>query len=89
MARAVWKYTLGPLHNSLAVPAGAQFLYATAQKGDVVAYALVDVDTEDQEIRVLHVVGTGHEELPDRELRPLGVALLGGGSLMFHVFEVL
>lgn len=89
MARTVWKYELGPLLNEINTPAGAQFIYATAQHGGVVAYALLDPSETETETHALFVVGTGEDELPDRDvhLRPLGVVILSGGALMFHVFE--
>ena len=86
--RAVWKYELSPLENRIAVPLGAQWLYAVAQRDTVVAYALVDPDENTREINRLWVVGTGHAELPAGLLRPLGVAVLEDGLLMFHVFLV-
>lgn len=90
MSRVVWKYVLAPDANDIQVPAGARFLYATEQLNDVVAYALVEPDQPVRETRRLWVVGTGSDagDLPDGELRPLGVARLAGGLLMFHVFEV-
>lgn len=88
MRRAVWKFELGPLLNLIHVEPGAEVLYATAQYGAVVVYVLVDPTIDAREPRSILVVGTGHDEV-EGNVRPLGVASLHSGALMFHVFEVL
>lgn len=85
MERAVWKYSLQPGMNDLAVPTGAKFLYATAQYDTGVVYALVDPEAKTEMRRVL-VVGTGQGGVP-AGWQPLGLIALAGGNLMFHAFE--
>lgn len=83
----VWKYTLLAADlQRIEMPAGAQILHVAEQHGELCMWALVDPD----EPPVAHrftVIGTGHIA-PSRPAAYVGSALMLGGSLVWHVFEV-
>lgn len=71
----------------LNLPAKAQILSCQIQHGEPMIWALVNPEAP-LEPRTIAVVGTGH---PVEALAPLFISTiqLGGGSLVFHIFEVL
>lgn len=84
--RTIYKYQLAASDSQgVAMPSGAQALYAAEQQGSIVLYALVNPSAA-LVSRTVHVVGTGHPA--DRVVfcQALGVVSLLGGQLMFHVF---
>lgn len=84
MTRAVWKYTLGYGLNNLAMPAGARVVHVGDQHGLVTLWAEVD-PAADREQRLFVFVGTGHDADGGEYV---GSAIVGGGALVWHVYEV-
>lgn len=90
--KTVWKYTLDVLSETkLRVPAGARTLHVGAQE-DVVCVWLI-VDTEMSLVpRWYRLFGTGHA-LPEGFYdgtfgHHVGTAMLHGGAIVLHAFEV-
>jgi hypothetical protein len=90
--KQIWKYKLAPI-ITLEMPKGAQVLTAREQGEDICLWALVSPDAE-KEPRRFMAFGTDHNvpephEGPQLNLEYRGSAHLDGGTLVFHVFEVL
>lgn len=86
----VYKYET-PLKDefSLDLPMGAQILTFQSQRDAPCIWALVDPDAKTLKRR-FRLVGTGHPIEQDAgALRFVGTAQFRGGSLVFHLFEVL
>lgn len=82
----IYKYTLEiEDHQEIVMPSGAELLTAQMQNGVACLWALVD-PVKVPEKRGIVIRGTGHEISG-----PLGKYIatfqLGGGRLIFHVFE--
>lgn len=87
MSTVVYKYGLTFADRQVvALPAGAQPLYAVEQYGQIVMYAHVDADALYRMERVVWIHGTGHPTQFSTEAKALGVVSLAGGGLMMHVF---
>ena len=87
----VYKYPL-PVNDlvTIAMPRLAHILTAHAQHGEICVWALVNPDEQEVEQRTFRIAGTGHDvNVPINCLRYIGSAHLHGGSLVFHIFEVL
>lgn len=84
--KTIWKFTLQP-QCELEMPKGAQILSVREQGEDICLWALVDPAAE-KVTRKFCGFGTGHD-VPDGDMRFVGTAHLYGGSMVFHVFEVL
>lgn len=88
--RKVFKYEL-PVDDyfTLSLPKGAQVLSVQAQGNKPCLWALVDPDAPTEE-RQFRFAGTGHsiKEDPGR-LEFVSTFQTHGGSLVFHIFEVL
>lgn len=88
--RTIWKYTplVYPQPIPIEMPKGARILKVGAQNGNLVFWALVDPAAE-KVARKFFLIGTGHEmhNVIDSETY-LGSAVLGGGELVLHLFEI-
>lgn len=86
----IHKLTLSPKRSSYSLPEGAELLCAREQHNQVCVWYKCDPNAEQTDRKIV-VFGTGHEIPKDlaRRLKYLGTAMLEGGSLVFHVFEVL
>ncbi len=71
---------------SLELPRGAQLLDVQTQRGEPHLWALVDADAV-LERRWFRLAGTGHD-IPEAVKSHAGSFQLQGGSLVFHVFEI-
>lgn len=74
---------------SLELPMGAQILTFQAQRETPCIWALVDPDARDSKRRFLLVETAYPIEQNAGALRYVGSAQFRGGSLVFHLFEVL
>lgn len=83
--KTIWKYTLQP-ECTLDMPKDAEVLSVREQGEDICLWALVDPNAE-KEPRKFVGFGTGHD-VPDHPMKFIGTAHLHGGSLVFHVFEM-
>jgi hypothetical protein len=88
--RTVWKYAMpfgsGPDTFSIEMPAGADVLTVHVQNGAPQIWALCDPTAPD-ETRHFRIAGTGHPIGEDIK-GYVGTFMVAGGSLVFHVFEV-
>ncbi len=76
-------------HFAVDLPVHAQVLEVAMQNGRPQLWALVDTERE-IEFRQFRLVGTGHPiEENIGQLRFVSTFQAEGGSLVFHVFEVL
>ena len=82
--KTIYKYILKP-EISIRIPEQSQLLSVHEQNGEVCLWALVNPQNID-ETRTFAVFGTGHRVPEDHIF--VGTALLEGGSLVFHVFEI-
>lgn len=88
MMTTIWKATLLPLDvQKIMVPEGAEMLCAREQHEHICVWYRCD-PTAPLTARALAVVGTGNPA-PDVVGRYLGSAVLQGGDLVFHVFEMI
>lgn len=86
----VWKYDV-PIDDyfELNMPIGAQVLTVDVQAERPCLWALVDPDMP-KEKRRFRFAGTGHPiNEPENRLRFINTFQMRGGSLIFHIFEVL
>lgn len=86
MPKSVWKYVLEPF-SEIPMPIGAEILQVREQGADICMWALADPEMP-REQRTFKVVGTGHNA-PQMPMKYHGSAHLEGGSLVWHVFELL
>lgn len=91
--RAVWKFPLEITdYQTIEMPAGAQILSFDVQgvSPEYMApclWALV-APAMPREKRTFQMVGTGHQ-LPDEPGKFIGTVVTYGGTLVWHLFEVL
>lgn len=70
------------------LPKGAVPLYVNEQRGENFLWCLVD-PSQPKEIRRFRWAGTGHPiRTPAERLVHVGSWMMGGGSLVFHLFEI-
>lgn len=88
--RAVWKFPFRVDDSfEVSMPAGAEVLHVEAQFETPCLWALVD-PTAAKVLRRFRLAGTGHPISipPRREFKHVGTFMLGGGSLVFHLFDL-
>lgn len=90
--RTIYKYPIFEAaagYETLQLPAGAQVLSVQLQQGAAQLWAMVD-PAAPLEPREIYVASTGHP-LPEgaERWRFVDTFQAGGGSFVFHVFEVL
>jgi len=73
--------------SEITVPLNAWFVSFGQQNDDLFVWAVIDPETQEEEIARLLVVGTGHEFSYRDCGRFLGTAHLFGGSVVVHCFE--
>lgn len=83
----IFKFTLSPTFPIVKMPKGAGIISAQSQGDSVCIWAIVDPDAPLEE-RLFEVIGTGHE-IPPGKRRFIDTVQLMGGSLVFHVFELM
>lgn len=86
--RTVFKYEI-PFdgHAMLALPLGAELLHFGNQREIPTLWAMVDPEQPPTK-HVFRLAGTGHE-IEEKIVKFIGTAQFAGGSLVFHLFEVL
>lgn len=83
--KSVWKFELAGGIDKIEMPRGAQILCVQAQRDSPQLWALVDPNAP-KVTRVFRTYGTGWD-FDATGLSYVGTFQLGGGSLVFHVFE--
>jgi hypothetical protein len=71
------------------LPKDAQILTVQCQRDILCLWALVDDGTSLKQSRTFEIVGTGHPVENYTKRQYIGTAQQYGGSLIWHVFEVL
>jgi len=85
----IWKFQLAVIDSQiLSLPRGATILTVQMQCDDLQLWALCDADSTVED-RIIRIIGTGHSIPPNESerLRYINTFQMGGGSLVFHVFE--
>lgn len=81
--RTIHKYVLDAATNRVQTYERARFIHAANQREQITVWA--EVNTLEREcVRVLHVVGTGHEVPVEADF--VGSPLMAGGDFVFHVY---
>lgn len=91
MSKQIWKFELPKVHNSqIDMPHGSEILCVQVQgNSNTCIWALVD-SAAPKTTRHFEIYGTGHEISNDMSTRKyIGTFQLSGGSLVFHLFEVI
>jgi hypothetical protein len=84
----IWKYEIKTMETTHNLPMGAKFLSLAEQKGKVCLWFLVD-ENNHMEQRLFALFGT-EELIPSFvKMEYLGMVLVEGGRVVWHVFEVL
>jgi len=86
VVRSIWKWTLES-DSEIAMPLGAMILDVQVQDGEPQIWALVDPLAKPVKRR-FKSYGTGHT-VNGLSVCYVGTFQLNGGSLVFHVFEML
>ena len=89
--KKVFKYDVSiDDYQTIEMPKDSEILKAGVQNGKMVLWVLVDPE-DDKEQRRFRLTGTGHKITDDEagKLHYIGTFLLYGGSLVFHLFEIL
>ncbi len=89
MEEEIWKFTLEPgTGQKIEMPDGAEILTVQTQNEQAHLWAQVDPRAA-KCLRTFEVFGTGHSIHYDMgvERKYIGTFQLGGGALVFHVFE--
>jgi len=85
--KAIWKFGLSE-NCTVEMPQGARILTVREQGNDVALWAEVDPKAP-RERRQFRLYGTGFELPSNKLLNYLGTAMIMGGSLVLHAYEVL
>lgn len=86
--KTIWKYQLDVTDEQLVpMKQGSQILAVQVQVGIPCIWALVDT-SKPSEDRMFCIYGTGHP-IEDEPGQFIGTFQLHGGSLSFHLFEVI
>ncbi len=88
--QTIWKYELKP-EGIVHMPANSQVLSVGAQGTQMFVWALVDSTLPANHVKQFAIYGTGHEVKAslDYDQEFIGTVLMMGGSLVFHVFEII
>lgn len=84
----IWKYRWDRSSDvaTFHMPPDSEVLCAREQGEDICIWACVNPNNELRVARRFRICGTGHSVTIDD--RYVGTAMLSGGALVFHVFEV-
>jgi hypothetical protein len=90
IAKAIFKYPLDARgEQQVMMPEGARVLSVQEQGGVICLWAMVETDRPFKTVRTFQIYGTGHS-IPDglRHRVYVGTVQTEGGSLVWHVFEL-
>lgn len=88
MKKQIWKFNLLVQSiQKIEIPRGAEIISVQSQNGIGVMWAICDTMAE-KETRTFMVFGTGHN-IPSKGLKYMGTYQENGGSLVWHLFEVI
>lgn len=86
--KTIWKFPLSPDKLTIEMPRGAKVLSVAVQDEVICVWALVDTEAALVKRR-FYVLGTGHDASAVTSqivCLHVGIVLMDGGSLVFHVF---
>lgn len=84
--KQVFKYVLKPNVHEMKIPSNT-ILSVESQKDDIVVYALVDSEDQEERVYDFRVYGTGHIiDIETGGYNFLGTVKMYGDSMVFHVF---
>lgn len=70
------------------MPSGAEIIKVGLQSGQIRIWAIVDTEVEAKNLRLFHVIGTGHDiATPREDLDYLATVLVADDTLVWHIFE--
>lgn len=83
--KTIYKYKLEERITNLSLPIGSLFLSTHVQNGTISIWFEIDLNAEENEIRVFKLFGTG-EILPDENLHYFGTCKISEYTII-HVYE--
>ena len=86
--KTIWKFQIeARSYNRIEMPVGATILSAQYQENteSLCVWALVNPNARGKKVRVIRVIGTGHEV--ESGLKFIGTVQLDKGETVVHVFE--
>ena len=87
--RTIYKYPLEVTDLQVfTMPTGGQILSVQVQNGIPCLWVLVK-ELHKREVRRIRIIGTGNPIGEDEHLTFIGTFQMEGGSLVFHVFEMI
>lgn len=90
MHKSIYKYQLEVTDTKkIELPVGAEILTVQTQNETPCLWALVDPNGIEKETRIIEVIGNGYPVDYDMGVsrKYISTFQLGGGQLVFHVFE--
>ena len=88
MSKTIYKYDLAIGSNIRTMPKGAIIIHVGNQAETLTIWVEVD-PRQPEEARHFLTIGTGHPIPPNDTLMYIGTALFAGGSLVWHVYEIM
>lgn len=89
MKKVIWKFPISIHTTSIRIPIGSDILSIQVQGNIPCIWALVDPEME-KETTFIDVIGTGQEfRTLSINRKFIGTIQLGGGALVYHIFEQL
>ena len=87
--KSIWKFPVDAVDLfGVEMPEGAEILSVQVQRGTPCVWAMVDPGRK-KETRNFVVYGTGHPVSNSGAKKFIGTFQLGGGDLVFHLFELI
>ena len=82
----IYKWTLAMQdRQEIEVPKGSRFLTVQTQHGEPEVWGICDPEKE-KVVQVVHMLGTGHQMLKEKNLVYLNSFQMDNGRFVFHVF---
>lgn len=86
--KTIWKYTLSPNQAEFEMPKGAKILSVQVQHDNVCMWVELEGTETNFETRIIETFGTG-QVMDEKKREFIGTFQLHGGTLVFHVYELL
>jgi len=87
--KTILKYEIEPKEiQTISLPRQAKILTVGCVKDSLYLWALIDLDNNTNEDRIIRVLGTGWTLGVEEDRTYIGTAQMNGGKLIWHVFEV-
>lgn len=89
MSKTIWKFRLNISDQMILMPKGAEILCLQTQHEQPYLWVLVDPKEKTDEGRFFMTQATGEAFDSQIDRKYIGTYQLSGGTLVFHVFEIL